>query len=148
MAYTTTQDVIDRLGNALAAQLTTESSSTTPDQDVITEHRAGAEALVDSYLAKRYQVPIDTAVYTHVAELLKSKALDVCVYELRKRRPPVPDDVTKAYESVVAWLTAVAAGDVDLPAVAAALPAPTTSGPVAVVDGSARVFSRDKTEGL
>ena len=124
MAYITDQDLIDRVGNQTAAELTTDSG-TTPDTNVLAEVRASAEGEVNGYLARRYAVPVDLGAHPDLAAVLKGVTLDIAVFRLHSRRPPVPPDVRAARDDAVRWLTDVSTGKVVLPA--AATPASTTS---------------------
>lgn len=149
MAYATNQDVKDRFGVTLIAQLTTESSSTAPDEAVITTARQGAEAQINSYLSRRrYKVPIDVIKHAEVGALLKSYTLDLVHYRLRKDKGSVPEGVSKQYDEVVKWLMLVAEGGADLPAVDEEIEDSSVTGLTAKADGPVRLFSRDKTGGL
>jgi len=147
MAYAINQDVIDRLGTALAAQLTTPASSTVPDQNQITIAREGAEGLINSYLARRYATPVDITLDAGAAALLKAATIDVAEFRLRERRPPVPDDVTQRFDRTVEWLREIAEGKANMPS-AVELPGPTSEGPVGQAQGDPRVFTRDQLKGL
>ena len=129
MSYATNQNIVDRLGTTLAAQLTTEDSSTTPDQDLITTARSYAEGEIDGYLGRRYKIPVDVSRDARTAALLRGHTITITVYRLHTGRPSVPERVTKDYESAIAWLEKVATGDVVLPA-AVELAGPDSHGPV------------------
>lgn len=124
MAYIVNQDLIDRVGTATAAQLTTDSGAT-PSTTVIDEVRQSAEGEANGYLAKRHAVPVDLTTHPDLAATLKGFVLDIGVFRLMSRRPPVADAYRDARNDAVAWLEKVAKGDVVLPA--AATPASTTA---------------------
>ena len=88
MSYIVNQDIIDRVGQSAALQLTTESGSTV-DQDVLTEVRQSAEGEANGYLAKRYAVPVNLSTHADLAATLKGFTLDIAVYRLMSRRQPV-----------------------------------------------------------
>lgn len=147
MGYCTRDELIDRVGGAVrAAKLTTETGDA-PDDEQIDTLVAAVSRRIDSYLAKRYAVPIDTVTHADVGQLLKGAALDLGAWELHKLRPPVPEDVTGARDRTVAWLQELRAGKADLPA-ATALDSPTAGGIGAEVHGPERVFGRGKLSGL
>ncbi len=113
MSYFINQDIIDRVGTEMAAQLTTDSGSV-PDQDVLDEVRQSAEGEANAYLARRYDVPVDTSDAERAA-MLKGIVLDIAVYRLMLRRVPVSDDHVRAYEAATAVLTKIARGEIVLP---------------------------------
>ncbi len=129
MAYITTQNLIDRVGSTKAAQLTTDSGST-PDSALLAEVTAEAEGEVNGYLARRYAVPVDLTAHPELAATLRGKTLDIAVYRLHVRRPPVPDAHKDIYDSAIKWLTAVSKGEIVLPA-ATTPPSGTADSPVA-----------------
>lgn len=116
MSYASNQDIIDRVGTQAASQLTTDSGGT-PSQAVLDEIRTSSQGEVDGYLSKRYAVPVDVAAHPNVEGLLKGITLDVAVYRLKTRRPPIPDADKTLYEKAIELLEKIAKGDVNLPAV-------------------------------
>lgn len=114
MAYIVNQDIIDRVGNERAAQLTADSG-TTPDQAVLDEVRLGAEGEVNSYLNRRYAVPVDLTAHADVAAALKRFVLDIAVYQLESLRPPAPDTARMVRDDAIKWLERVAKGEINLP---------------------------------
>jgi len=140
-SYITNQDLIDRVGNDAAVQLTTDSGSTV-DDDVITEVVNSSEGEVNGYLARRYKVPVDLSAHADLAGTLKGFTLDIAEYRLRSRRQPVSDGVRTIREDAIKWLTAVSEGKVVLPA--GITPASTTSdSPMAVWGASPATASRE-----
>ena len=115
MSYITNQEIIDRVGNDKAAQLTTDSG-TVPSTTVLNEIRLSTEGEVNGYLAKRYKVPIDMTTHTELDAVLTGFVLDVAVYRMHARRPPIPDDVGKARDQAIKWLEKVSRGEIVLPA--------------------------------
>ncbi len=73
-------------------------------------------AVRSSYLATRYQVPVDVSSDVEVAAVLRTFVLDLAAYRLHSRRPPVPADIVRRREEAVTWLGRVASGIVQLPA--------------------------------
>ena len=116
MGYISNSDIETRVGSAAYVQLTDDSGSGAANEAVVNEARAGAEGEVDSYLARRFAVPIDLAGHPELTGVLTSMALDLAEYRLRLRRPPVPAEATARRDSAVKWLEAVAAGEIALPA--------------------------------
>lgn len=141
MSYIVNQDIIDRVGTATAAQLTTDSGST-PSQTVLDEVRQSSLGEVDSYLSRRYATPVDLTAHPEIAATLKGFTLDVAEYRLRSRRQPVPDGVQAMYKSAVDWLTKVSKGSILLPADSA--PDPSVADGPSIYHGSTpRIMDTD-----
>jgi phage gp36-like protein len=115
MAYVTNADVELRLGPTAYVQLSDDAGSGAANEAVVDEARVAAEGEVDGYLARRFQTPIDLAIYPELAGLLAAVTLDVVEYRLHRRRLPVPDDIVARYRNALAWLAKVAVGEVALP---------------------------------
>ena len=124
MAYIVNQDIIDRVGNERAAQLTADSG-TTPDQTVLDEVRLGAEGEANGYLGRRYEVPVDLTAHADLAATLKRFVLDIAVYQLMSRRDPASETSRRVRDDAVKWLERIAKGEIVLPA--ATTPAGTNS---------------------
>lgn len=146
MAYITNADIEERLGSEAYVQLTDDDGDGQANVGVVDEARLGAEGEVSSYLARRYQVPIDLTANTGLADLLASFALDLAEYRLRARRPPVPKDVLNKRDQAVEWLSRVADGSVELPS-AAPVAASTTRGTLGATTGDKRLLSREELSG-
>ena len=114
MAYITNQDVIDRLGTSVAAQLSSETGSSV-NAAVVTEVVNAAEGEVNGILAAKFATPVDVSVDAERANALKGVTLKVAVYHLMSRRPPVSETYTKEHDEAIAWLHDVAAGRIKLP---------------------------------
>jgi len=142
MAYIINEDIEARVGADAYVQLTDDAGSGVADEGVVAEARLGAEGEVDSYLARRFRVPVDVTAYPELAGLLSSLALDLAEYRLRMRRPPVPEDVVRRRREAIDWLEGVSSGRVEPPAASALLPAAGVSGAASV--GNERVLSRDE----
>lgn len=143
MAYVTNDDIAERVGNATYVQLADDDGDNQADVGVVDEIRLAAEGEVNSYLARRYQVPIDLAVHAELADVLASMALDLAEYRLRARRPPVPQDARDRRAQAIEWLKRIADGVIDLPSVAP-LASSTLRGALGEVTGEERLLSRDE----
>ena len=147
MSYATNADIEERLGHTAYVQLTDDTGSGSADEDKVSEARLAAEGEVNSYLGRRYAVPVDVTGGEELAGVLKSVTLDLVEYRLHARRPPVPDDVRGKRESAVQWLQRVASGQAVLPA-ANELATNPAGGITGEVTGAARVMSREELEDL
>lgn len=143
MSYITNADIELRVGAAAYAQLADDDGDAVADEAVINEVRLSAEAEVNSYLARRYAVPVDVSGDPELAGLLAAVTLDIAEFRLRARRPPVAEDVRRRHEQTLAWLMRIAAGVVQMPALAA-VAGPTAGGMIARSVGEPRLLSRDE----
>lgn len=150
MAYVTTTQLRDRLGVTLYARLTDRVAGATASDSVAQQIIDEASGEADSYLARRYATPIDTALHPELSDVLEGRVLDLAEQRAWAGSPfsaGIPARVTAAREAAAAWLIAVANGAADLPG--AAPPASRT----AADDGpryssSERIFVRDELDGL
>lgn len=146
MSYIANTDIEERLGSATYVQLADDDGDGVADVGVVDEARLGADGEVNSYLARRYQVPIDLAVHTAVAGVLASITLDLVELRLRSRRPPVPQDAVRKHGQAMAWLRGVADGQIELPSLVG-VAASSARGTIAAVTGEDRVLSREELAG-
>jgi phage gp36-like protein len=137
--YASNDDLQMRLGAALYLELTDDGTGT-PDEEKATEARAGAEGEIDSYLARRYAVPVDTVAHPGAAGVLRSVTLDLAEFRLRSRKPPVPDDARRKKDAAILWLQRVASGAATLPS-ATEPPHNPAQGVVGAVVGGPRVLT-------
>ena len=144
MAYATLQDLIDRFGAEELIQRTdrTNLPPTTIDATVVAAAIADAEALVDSYLAKAYRLPL-----AEVSPVLTRTTADVARYHLLGEVAAKDTPAARAYDQAIAWLRDVARGVVALVQPSTDAP-PTQSGAAVRTSGPARVMSRDNLRGL
>lgn len=143
MAYITNSDIENRVGSAAYVQLADDDGDNIADVDVVDEVRLAAEGEVNSYLAQRYEVPVDLAVHPELADLLTSITLDLAEYRLHARRPPVGSDVLRKRAHAIELLSRIAEGRAALPAATPIAPN-ATRGSVSDTTGSLRVLSREE----
>ncbi|GGB55079.1 hypothetical protein GCM10011316_28960 [Roseibium aquae] len=143
MPYAVLEDLIDRFGEDELFQLTdrTNRPASTIDTGIVAAHLSDAENLADSYLAKRYRLPLDP-----VPEVLTRIVCDIARATLHGRTMDKDDPVAKAKEDAVAWLKDVVKGLVQLEAEGLAPEQP--SGGTVQVRGPDRVFSKDSLTGF
>jgi phage gp36-like protein len=150
MAYITTSDLSQRLGTTLYARLTDRvngaSANSTVAQQIVDE----AEALANSYLARRYQTPVDLTAHPELAKALAGRVLDLAEAAAWRSSPFVsgpPQRVTQLHAAALLWFEEVAVGRVLLPA------SSPPAGPTADDDGprytaTPRHFTADELDGL
>jgi phage gp36-like protein len=115
MSYSSNSDIQTRLGSKYVS-LTDDSSPGMADETRVTQARQFAEAEVDSYLARRYAVPVDTAGEADLATALKAISVDLAIHRLYERRPPVPIEIVQRRTAAIGWLEGIATGSIVLPA--------------------------------
>ncbi len=143
MAYITNADIEERLGSTTYVQLTDDDGDDVADTGVVDEARLAAEGEVNSYLARRYQVPIDVSQHSELADLLTSITLDLVEYRLRSRRPPVAQDAVDRHGKTLQWLKGVAGGHIELPS-ATLLAENAALGTLGEAVGEDRLLSREE----
>lgn len=143
MAYVTNTEIEERLGSATYVQLTDDDGDGNADVGVVDEARLGAEGEVNSYLATRFQVPIDLDAHVELTDVLASITLDLVEYRLRGRRPPISDAAQRRRNEAIDWLTKVAAGVIDLPS-SESIAESSVRGTLGFVSGEDRLLSRDE----
>ena len=119
MAYITTTQLQARLGSGLYARLTDRANGNSANSTVAQQIVSEAEAVANSYLAKRYATPIDLTAHPELADLLVARVLDLAEFMAWRDSPFVtglPARVNTMHESAVKWLSSIAAGTIDLPA--------------------------------
>jgi phage gp36-like protein len=145
MSYVTNADVEAWLGTQTVVELTDDAGAGVIDAAKLDEAKLGAEGEANSYLATRYQVPVDVASEPDVQAVLRSFILDLVSYRLHGRRPPVPADIVRRREEAVVWFGRVASGMVQLPS-ALAVPENPALGILGQGAGPKRQMTRDTLE--
>jgi len=142
VAYVTQQNLIDRFGEKELIQLTdrTNLPATTIDATVVAAAIGDAEKLADSYMAKRYALPLNP-----VPDVLVPVVANIARYNLHSEYAEKDSAVTRNYKDAVAWLKDVASGIVQLEADGVASDQP-ASGQVQI-SAPDKVFSRDSLKG-
>jgi len=143
MGYITNADIEERLGSVAYVQLADDDGNGVADVGVVDEARLGAEGEVNSYLGRRYSVPVSLTTHPDLADVLASFTLDLAEYRLRARRPPVPDDARRRRDQAIEWLTRVAEGRIELPS-AVGVAVSTARGTIAATKGEKRLLTRDE----
>lgn len=143
MAYISNADIEERLGAQTYVQLADDDGDAVADVGVVNEARLGAEGEVNSYLARRYRLPIDLAAHPELADLLATITLDLVEFRLHTRRPPVSDAVVQKQHRALQWLQRIADGTIDLPSLSE-LPAGGVRGLQAGWTSADRTLSREE----
>lgn len=135
MAYCDLTDVLQMISEEELAHLTAETGDL-PDEAVVAEGIARADAEIDAYCGIRYQVP-----FSLVPPRVKELSVDLAIYHLYSRRSVAPAVRREKYEAAVAFLKQVAGGQAVI--IDARGEAPGAAREVADFDSATRVLSRD-----
>lgn len=111
MSYATQQDMQDRFGLAELLQLTDRDNipPSTVNTSVLGRALADADALIDSYLAGRYQLPL-----TVVPEILVKTGCDIARFYLFGSNADIGGTVERGYKLALSWLESIASGSIQL----------------------------------
>lgn len=144
MTYCTQQDLVDRYGQAKLVQLTdkTNRPQTTIDATVVSKAVADAGSLINSFLGKKYQLPLTTAA----PDVLVTYACQIAWFLLHGDTAGKDHPARMAYEDARKWLDRVAAGAVIIEG-AGEIIAPAGGGQIKT-KGPERVFTRDGLGGF
>ena len=134
MTYASSADMTARFGEAELAQLTDPESGRQLNSAVLGRALGDAEAEIDSYLGKRYQLPLST-----VPPVLQRLCCDMARYHLHTL--VASETVRQRYEDAVSLLKKIASGDVELPTAAPLVVTTSGSGNMVAVSSRASVFS-------
>lgn len=107
--YATVQDIIDRYGEEALLLLADRDGDGTVDQEVVDRARADAGALIDSYLATKYELPLTT-----MPPVLVPLAVDIIVYRLASEADVATEERRQRYDDALATLTRISKGAVSL----------------------------------
>lgn len=143
MTYAVKQDLVDRFGEVELIQLTDRANvpPTMVDDTVVGRALGDADALIDGYVGKVYELPLAAP-----PPVLTKVAADIARYYLFGSRADKDGPVLRAYGEAVAWLKDVAKGTVLLD-IGGEVPAPAGGGSIRSSE-PARVFTRDSLRGL
>jgi phage gp36-like protein len=147
VSYVTASDVQQRLGDALYVQLTDDEGAGAAHEGRVNEAIDGADGEANSYIGRRYVVPVDVSGQGLMADVLKSFVLDLVEHRLHARRPPVSQDVVLKRAEALVWLKRVADGEVVLPS-ATPLPRSDDAEMPQRSSGQPRVLTREELERL
>lgn len=109
--YANLDDLKERFGEQEIIQLTDRENlpATTIDDSVVDEALGDATSLIDSYLKKRYKLPLAS-----VPKILTRFCSDIARFYLYGSRADKDGEVQRGYEQAHAWLKDVAKGTVEL----------------------------------
>lgn len=141
MAYTNLSSLTDRFGTRMLIALTDRAEVATDviDVAVIDNAIAGADAVIDGYLAKRYQLPL-AETPTLIAELSE----EIAIWKLHRAAPD--PKIEEDYKAAIRTLKDISAGTIQLD-VAGVTPA-STGGTGARITDRERPLTADNMKGF
>lgn len=109
MAYSTLADVTIAAGGAKRLkQLADYNADTAADTDVIDAAISAADALINSYVAKRFKPPIAAPV----PDAIRHLSARLAVLEMKQTRGELTESDDAKLDRATKWLEALAKGDV------------------------------------
>lgn len=138
MAYAVQQDLIDRYGAQELTLLTDRAGTGQPDSSVVGIAIGDAAQTIDSFLAGRYQLPLQT-----VPPIVTLWCCNIARFLLWKDQ--ASDMVTTLYKAAMTALQLVQAGRMTLEANAVETP---TDAEIIVVESAPRQFDRRSMRGF
>lgn len=142
MPYVTQQQMIDRASEAMLIALTDRSDVPVGSIDVAVLNRALADtdAVINGYLAARYQLPLTT-----VPELIVDVAGAICLWKLHVTSPE--EKVKADYDAAIKTLRDISNGVVRIPDAAGVQAAVSGAQGVQVTDRE-RPFTAENMKGF
>lgn len=139
MAYATESDFTTLYGDDFLVEIADRDGDDSADTSAVTASLAYAQSFIDSYVGKRYPLPLAT-----VPDSLKEANLVVAAYRLASRgRGHMTEQIDKDWERAVEWLKELAAGDASL-----GLAEDPASNFLPTITSDPREFRTDQSEGL
>jgi len=144
MAYASLALLLERLYEQTIISLTDDVDGGVVGQDAVDRAIADADTEIDSYIGKRYTVPVDP-----VPALLARLSLDLSIEILYSRRPHVetPEAVVRGAKNARTLLANIAANKADIPGIQE-VDLSGTSASGASFSSEERVFTRSSLRGL
>jgi len=107
VAYSTDEDIYDRLGEETVRRLTDDDQTGAVNTQVLSRVRTSVAREIDVYLRSRYDLPIDDA---DAQEVLAGLEVDILAHRLYARRPNVeiPASVTELKDEAIDRLERIA----------------------------------------
>lgn len=142
MSYATLQQLIDRYGLGMVVMLSDRADVPTGqvDEDVVARALAGADALINGYLAALYALPLAST-----PPMLEPIAQAIAIYDLHITEPEAK--IKADYDNALKRLLDISKGVIQLKDVAGIEPAAPAGGGVQITDRE-RAFTPDTMRGF
>lgn len=136
MPYATQQNITDRHSKDTLLLIADRDGDGIADVEVVDRAIADASAEIDTYVGKRYELPMGSP-----PEVLTRLCVDIVVYRLSADADMATDERRKRYDDAIGFLRLIARGEVSLGVAEAQAPASTTG--TVHSSSSNRRFNRD-----
>lgn len=137
MSYATRQNMIDRYGAEAVVTSADRHGDGSIDDTALSTALADASSEIDSYLSRRYSVPLASP-----PESIVHACCVLALYKVSSDPGTTTDEKRQRYEDVISWLEKVAKGDVTPVGLSGEPKMP------GLVSGPGRLFGRDTMGGL
>ena len=138
--YATEQDIIDRHGAAALTIAADRDNDGVADPGVVDKALADATVLMDSYIQKKYDLPLPAPT----PEILAPVCVDVAWYKLSSTPGMMTEEIERRHKDAIRWLENLAKGLVSL----GVDQSPPSAGGGVQVESKERVFTRDTLKGI
>ncbi len=138
MAYSTTQDIKDRINEDTLIQLTDTSSSGVLDEALVQSAIADADSIINSMISPVYQVPL-----ANVPRVIKEHSAIIAIFKLHLFRSVEPGVWKDAYLRALEFLQSVAGGKAKLEGATSEPPTADDISNNVGFESNERKFSRD-----
>lgn len=139
MAYCTIDDVLKLIDTEVVAGMTSETANY--DDDLVNQAITDADSEIDSYLQRRYSVPL-----SEVPPVVLKISVDIAIYNIYSRRKNPPENRIRRYENAISFLKSVSKGEASLGV--ESLDVGTTVNFGVKTDSTARVFTSTTMNGF
>lgn len=112
MSYATVDDIRDLHGEKRLKRLADRDANGALDTSAVEKNLDAASAEIDSYLSRRYALPIPDNI--DVPDSLVICCIEIAAYRMANDGPSLTDDIRKRYEDMRKWLEDLADGKVNL----------------------------------
>jgi phage gp36-like protein len=139
MAYSTTQDLLNRINEETLLQLADTDDDGVADEAIVQSAIADADSLINSMISPVYQVPL-----TSVPRVIRELSAAMAIYRLHLFRSADPGVWKDEYALALEFLQSVAAGKAALEGLVPEPPASADLSGTADFKAKERGFSRDE----
>ncbi|HID8084397.1 TPA: gp436 family protein [Serratia marcescens] len=143
MQYATREDLMTADGS-FVWNVAMDTQTQQLDEAAISQALADTDEEINSWLSRRYKLPLETAV----PRLLQRVAVSIAFYWLADRDNQVTELVQKRYDDAIKTLKDIANGQRDLGLPTLEQPTEGTGGKVIMVGDNARLFTRNTLKGV
>ena len=107
--YCSIDDLIKRISLEDLTQLSDDDGDGEYDENIVNEAIEYAQDIIDGYVGKKYQVPLDPA-----PEIIKRIAVDLAIYWLYSRSDEIPEEIENRYKNQIKMLEDIAKGNISI----------------------------------